>query len=232
MSRTHFASRFWLTLCLAGIGILLAMIPAKRSYAQAVTVPPVVTRIETELKSAPDTVGRILQRLPAQTRLTQLPGRFGPWIQVRTAQGTVGWIQRLDVSGARHVEAPALTTAAPPTTSPNALSLNGTPLGTPVDPSAASRDRVGSRLSTTLLSSMPAAAPEPVVQQPGVVEQRLEQLLTYRADSEAARKFAFMASLELVKLPKALSAASLTGAVVPTETATTLGPVPDTKVTP
>lgn len=206
MSRVRFILHFWLMPCLAGIGFLLVVSPAKLTYAQAVAAQQVVTRLETELKSAPDTVGRILQRLPTQTRLVQLPGHFGPWIQVRTGQGTVGWLQRLDVVGARFMEAPALTTSAPTTTNAGALSLNGTPVGEPADLSATSRAPVGSRLSTTLLSSMPTTVPEPVVvRKLSLAEQRLEQLQTYRADSEAARKFAFMSSLELVKLPNALT---------------------------
>lgn len=201
--------------------------------AQSIAEQRVVTRIETELKSAPDTVSRILQRLPAQTQLTQMPGRFGPWIQVRTGQGKLGWLQRLDVSGARYAEAPTFAVAIPTLTGTEKIPLNNAPSGVLFDSPALSSSQVGSRVSATLSSELPTIPPElPVTQRAGIAEQRLEQLQTYRADSEAARKFAFMASLELVKLPKALTVPPFGRAVVPTETATALGSVPDEKATP
>ena len=171
---------------LAGLALLAlsAQVPA----AQA---PQVVTRQKVDLRVTPDSVGRILMRLPSLTPLEQLNGRFGPWIQVRTAQGRVGWLQMLEVNGAGYLAAPSAPES--PQTRPSEPTL---PTVTVTSGSQPQADAV----------SPPA---------PAVAVQRLQALQTYQADSEAARRFAFVASLELVKLPKVLYKAPSEGVVPP-----------------
>ena len=169
---------------LAGLALL-----ALSAQVQAAQAPQVVTRQKVDLRVTPDSVGRILMRLPSLTPLEQLNGRFGPWIQVRTAQGVIGWLQMLEVNGAGYLAAP------PAPESPQARQSEPT-------------------LPTVTVTS--GSRPQPdAVSHPAVAERRLQALQTYRADSEAARRFAFVASLELVKLPKVLYAAPAEGVVPP-----------------
>ncbi|HEX2546147.1 MAG TPA: SH3 domain-containing protein [Ramlibacter sp.] len=65
-----------------------------------------VTRRATELREAPGDQARSVAQLPAQTALTRTNERNGPWVQVRTASGTTGWVHLFDV-GPANVAAPA-----------------------------------------------------------------------------------------------------------------------------
>ncbi len=174
----------------------------------------VLTRQTVELKATPDSVGRIVARLPTRTSLQQVPGRFGPWIQVRTTQGVTGWVQAMEVSGARVLQMPSLPAEATATAS----------TVTPATPSPAVAETLPRKLSVTTpmaanaVAALPAAAlPTSNASAPEVAgaassktpvlsigAQRLLQAETFRADSESARKFAFQASLALNKLPQAL----------------------------
>jgi beta-barrel assembly-enhancing protease len=190
-------------------------------HAQGADGSPVtvVTRQAIELKSTPDSAARIVSRLPAQTRLEQLPGRFGPWIQVRTTQGAakgvVGWLQTLDVSGARAMIAPPVQPAA----LVQALAL---PSATVV--------AAGSAVPAppTLPTPSPAAVAEENARQ--LFDARLAQVDTFRASSESARKFAFLSGLELATVPQVLWSAAQTNdmqavsvlSAIPLATTTTL----------
>jgi hypothetical protein len=59
-----------------------------------------VTRRATELREAPASSGRSLAALPAQSPLTRLGERQGPWVQVRTEAGATGWLHLFDVGPA------------------------------------------------------------------------------------------------------------------------------------
>ena len=157
---------------------LLAVVMAIASPCNAQTAAdhPLTARQPLGMRAAPDGVSRIVAKVPAQASLEQLAGRYGPWIQARTTQGVVGWVLILDVTGVRP---------------PQAAATAGGPTGTGTG-NAGSDKPVATAASATAES-------------PTVAEQRLLQALTYRAESEAARRFAFRASLELVKLPPSLT---------------------------
>ena len=79
--------------CLCGLGIaaLQAGLPA---LAQTDTV---MVKKATELREAPGENARSLAPLPVQTPVTRLGPRQGPWIEIRTAQGSSGWVHMFDV---------------------------------------------------------------------------------------------------------------------------------------
>ncbi len=60
----------------------------------------VTVKRAAELRDAPAEAARSLGPLAVQTPVTRLPARQGPWIQVRTAQGAIGWIHMFDVGTA------------------------------------------------------------------------------------------------------------------------------------
>lgn len=59
-----------------------------------------VTKRATELRQAPGPTSPALAALAAQTPLTRLAQRQGPWVQVRTGEGATGWVHLFDVAPA------------------------------------------------------------------------------------------------------------------------------------
>lgn len=51
-----------------------------------------------ELRETPADTARSLAALPADTAVTRLGERQGPWIQVRSAAGATGWVHMFDVA--------------------------------------------------------------------------------------------------------------------------------------
>jgi hypothetical protein len=88
-----------LALCLA-----LAALP---SVAQTDTL---VAKRATELRDAPGDTAHSIATLPAQTTLTRLPARQGPWVQVKAASGQTGWVHMFDM-GAPGTTSTAASTA-------------------------------------------------------------------------------------------------------------------------
>lgn len=76
-------------------------------------LPPVAladvwqARRATDMRSGADGVSRVITRLPAGSMVEGLPGRFGPWAQVRTADGLTGWVLRLDMRQSADAADPA-----------------------------------------------------------------------------------------------------------------------------
>ena len=60
-----------------------------------------VTRRAAELRDTPGETGRSLASLPAQTPVTRLAERQGPWVQVRSSSGATGWLHLFDVGPAQ-----------------------------------------------------------------------------------------------------------------------------------
>lgn len=54
----------------------------------------------TELRSGPGESQPSLGPLAAQTTVTRLPGRQGPWVEVRSATNTTGWLHMFDLTSA------------------------------------------------------------------------------------------------------------------------------------
>lgn len=76
---------------LAGLVLALA---ASTALAQANTVN---IKRATELREAPGDSATSRGPLPIATPVTRTGPRQGPWIEVRTAQGTSGWVHMFDV---------------------------------------------------------------------------------------------------------------------------------------
>lgn len=73
--------------------VALGLLFASPAWAQEA----VVTRRATELRETPADGGRSLAALPAQAGVTRTSERSGPWVQVRTADGTTGWVHLFDL---------------------------------------------------------------------------------------------------------------------------------------
>ncbi len=73
---------------------LLAALAAGPGHAQS---DGLMTKRPAELRQNPSESAPSLQALPAQTPLTRQTARQGPWIQVKTADGTTGWVHMFDV---------------------------------------------------------------------------------------------------------------------------------------
>ena len=89
MILSKFKLRGELGLCLA---ILVCTGPA---FAQSEAV---IIKRASQLRDAPAEASRSLAPLPVQTSVTRLAERQGPWIKVRMADGTQGWVHMFDVT--------------------------------------------------------------------------------------------------------------------------------------
>lgn len=81
-------------LCVAALVLALA------SPLAAAQVEAAATKRATELREAPAAGARALASLPAQSPLTRLGDRQGPWVRVRTEAGATGWLHLFDVGPA------------------------------------------------------------------------------------------------------------------------------------
>jgi hypothetical protein len=76
--------------------VLAASLPAPAQAQEE----PALARRTTELREAPGEAGRSLATLAADTPLTRLADRQGPWVRVRTAAGATGWVHLFDLGPA------------------------------------------------------------------------------------------------------------------------------------
>ena len=60
----------------------------------------VLVKRAAQLRDAPGEASRSVVNLPLQTAVTRLGERQGPWIKVRTADGTQGWVHLFDITSA------------------------------------------------------------------------------------------------------------------------------------
>lgn len=202
------------------------------SLAQSVQGLPneqlIRTRNNVALHSSPDSAGRIVMMIPSQTALETLPGRFGPWLQVRTAQGVVGWLLSLDVNAQTRPTAAGFTRLAPDPVSPAPIkgtvrsdraldtlrTVNATENALGKLPSATSPlpDMAPSQTDKApegMAAVVTVTAPVPVDDGIDRARMRLLESETYRTSSEDARKFAFNSGLERVRLSPTLSKLNL-----------------------
>ena len=197
-----------------GFSSASAVLPSLAQSVQSLPSEQLVrTRNNVALRSSPDSAGRIVMMLPPQTALETLPGRFGPWLQVRTAQGVVGWLQSLDVNAQTRSTAgfirPAPDPVSPAPIKGTVRSDRALDTLRAVNAAESAPSKVINAAST-YPDSVPASegmaavvtvtAPMPVDDGMGMARMRLQESETYRTSSENARKFAFNAGLERVKL--------------------------------
>ncbi|HSV53564.1 MAG TPA: SH3 domain-containing protein [Burkholderiaceae bacterium] len=76
------------------LGLLVLAVLAPLAHAQTESV---MVKRAVELREAPGDGSRSLGPLSAQTPLTRMGERQGPWVLVRTAQGTAGWVHMFDI---------------------------------------------------------------------------------------------------------------------------------------
>ncbi len=117
------ATTFW-----AGtfsVGALAQAAPQSASAPLAAQASPttesVMLKRQAELREAPGDSSRSLGSLPAQTAVTRLPLRQGPWIQVRTAQGATGYLHMFDIAVAGSSNASANAGSGTPNAAAGAL---------------------------------------------------------------------------------------------------------------
>lgn len=80
----------------ARLGLCLAILVCTgTAFAQSEAV--VIKRVST-LRDAPGEASKSLMPLAIQTSVTRLAERQGPWIKVRTADGTQGWLHMFDIT--------------------------------------------------------------------------------------------------------------------------------------
>ncbi|CAM8665946.1 hypothetical protein MCEMIEM13_02198 [Comamonadaceae bacterium] len=78
--------------------LVMAALASTTTLAALAQNDALITKRPSTLRDAPADTAATLANLPAQTPLTRLPVRQGPYVQVRTANGTTGWMHLFDVS--------------------------------------------------------------------------------------------------------------------------------------
>lgn len=76
---------------------MLALACALTSAGAWAQEEPAVVRRATQLREQPGEASRSIAPLAADTAVTRLPERSGPYVRVRTAAGAVGWVHLFDV---------------------------------------------------------------------------------------------------------------------------------------
>jgi beta-barrel assembly-enhancing protease len=185
------------TLFAISLGLATATLPcAAQTLTAPVPLQQATARNTVDLRVWPDSISPIVQRLAKGAALEVLGEHFGPWVEVRTSDGDVGWLQALDLAAAS-----ASSSASPSSnTSSNTSFLDF----------FRSKNTMSAKpgVNEPLPSSATAAPAFTTSAQPNpepaetltLSEQRLLQAQTYRAASEEARRFAFQAQLERVRL--------------------------------
>lgn len=79
------------------IAVACAALVACTAYAQTETL---MVKRAAELRQGPSETTPSVVALPAQTSITRLPERQGPWMHVKTEAGQVGWVHMFDVGSA------------------------------------------------------------------------------------------------------------------------------------
>lgn len=95
--------------CLSMLAVVSALAIGHSAWAQSETV---TVKRDAPLRESPAESAPSLASLPAQTPLTRLQARRGPWIEVRTAQGQTGWVHLFDVGTAPSAPGGNLATGA------------------------------------------------------------------------------------------------------------------------
>lgn len=164
---------------------LVAALACLAPHTHAETV---LVKRAAELREAPGDASRSLGTLPANTALTRLPDRQGAWTQVRTAQGTTGWLHMFDI-GAGGGAKPSGGTASSGPGLGNLTGLFARPGG------AAQNNTV----ATSTVGVRGLGAEDIARAQPNLAA--LGQVEAMRVDAAAAREFAASAALTAYAVP-------------------------------
>ena len=138
-----------------------------------------VAKRATELRDGPGDTAKSIATLPAQTALTRLPARQGPWVQVKAASGQTGWVHMFDMG-------------TPGTTSTVASTAQGALRGlTNLFNRGSAQSTAGSPTSTVGIRGL--GAEDIANAQPNLAA--LAQADTMRMDAAQAKRFAAEAPL-------------------------------------
>jgi len=83
-------------------GLVVLLAGAAQAQDEAVMM-----KRASELREAPAETARSVATLPAQSAVTRLGERRGPWIEVRSGAGVTGWVHMFDVGPASGSSAPS-----------------------------------------------------------------------------------------------------------------------------
>ena len=84
----------------------LASVLAVTAMCAAAQTETLQTKQAISLRDQPATTATTLASLPAGTSVTRLPQRNGPWMQVQTGTGQVGWVHMFELTASK-ASAPA-----------------------------------------------------------------------------------------------------------------------------
>jgi hypothetical protein len=166
MNLIRFFSRAVLT---ALMSTLVVYAPAAWAQSDALIV-----KRSSELRNAPGNTAPIVATLPAQTPITRLPARQGPWLQVRTDAGATGWLHLFDV-GSPNAPSSVSNTAA------GALRGLGNFLG------GGSKQPARTSTSTATIGIRGLSSEDISQAQPNIAA--VTQVDAFRVNSQQARKF-------------------------------------------
>lgn len=91
---------------LAMAGSLLLCSGAVLAQSEAVLIKRV-----SQLRDAPGEASKSLAPLPLQTQVSRLGERQGPWVKVRMADGTQGWVHMFDITSPASAQGSSATGA-------------------------------------------------------------------------------------------------------------------------
>jgi uncharacterized protein YgiM (DUF1202 family) len=77
--------------------LMLGLLAGQAALAQS---EQVIAKRVAQLRETSGETGRVLMAVPAQTVLTRLGERQGPWVRVRMADGATGWLHMFDITTA------------------------------------------------------------------------------------------------------------------------------------
>lgn len=95
--------------CFRMLAVASALAIGHGAWAQS---DAVTVKRDAQLRESPAESAPSLASLPAQTPVTRLQARRGPWIEVRTAQGQTGWVHLFDVGTAPVAQGGNIATGA------------------------------------------------------------------------------------------------------------------------
>jgi hypothetical protein len=166
---------------------LLVAAAAPAQQAQPAQADSVIIKRATELREAPGEASRSLAPLPAQTQVTRLAARQGPWIEVRNAQGVTGWIHMFDIGASAPAPAAGGNVATGALRGLTSLFGSG---GAPTQARTASTATIGIR---------GLGAEDIANAQPNLAA--LAQADTLRVDAAQAQRFGAVAALTAQPVP-------------------------------
>jgi Bacterial SH3 domain len=151
--------------------LVLALVWALAASAHAQSEALFVKRA-AELRLGPSDASAVVLALPAQTAVTRLPERQGPWMRVKTEAGQAGWVHMFDVG-----------TVAPPSTLGSAATGALRGLG-----NFFNRSSTATTAPTSTVGIRGLGAEDIANAQPNL--QALQQAEGLRADGAQAKRYA------------------------------------------